>query len=63
MKPVKAPAERQETWGELGAAMRALPNRRWSEFVRHYVTGKPGHGAAVRAYRAAGLGKGSSPLN
>jgi hypothetical protein len=43
--------------------MRALPNESWREVVRHYTTGKPGHGAAVRAYRAAGLGKGSTTLN
>jgi hypothetical protein len=52
-----------EVWGELGPAMRALPNERWREFVHHYITGKPGHGAAVRAFRASGLGKGSSSLN
>jgi hypothetical protein len=28
-----------------------------------YVTGKPGRGAAVRAFRACGLGKGSSSLH
>jgi hypothetical protein len=56
------PAPR-ETWGELGAALRALPNERWRQFVYHYVTGKPGHGGAVRAYRAAGFGKGQSALN
>jgi hypothetical protein len=51
-----------DTWGELGPAMRALPNERWREFVRHYVVGKPKRGAAA-AYRAAGLGAESTPLN
>jgi hypothetical protein len=52
-----------ETWGELGPAMRALPNEKWRAFVRHFITSKPGHGAAVRAFRACGLGKGSSQLH
>jgi hypothetical protein len=60
---VRAKAAPAETWGELGPAMRALPNERWRQFVRQYVTGKPGHGAAVRAFRACGLGKGSSSLH
>jgi hypothetical protein len=51
-----------ENWGELGPAMRALPNERYREFVRHYVIGKPKRGAAA-AYRAAGLGLKSTPLN
>jgi hypothetical protein len=51
-----------ETWGELGPAMRALPNERWRAFVQHYVTGKPGKGAPVRALRAAGF-KSATPLN
>jgi hypothetical protein len=31
-----------ENWGELGPAMRALPNERYRDFVRYYVIGKPG---------------------
>jgi hypothetical protein len=59
----RAKAVPAETWGELSPAMRALPNERWRQFVRYYVTGKPGRGAAVRAFRACGLGKGSSSLH
>jgi hypothetical protein len=44
-----------EQWGELGPAMRALPNDRWRAFVHHLVTGKPGHGCLTRAYAAAGF--------
>jgi hypothetical protein len=43
--------------------MRALPNDRRREFVRHFITGKPGHGAITAAYRAAGFGKNSTPTN
>jgi hypothetical protein len=57
---MNAVPDKQE-WGELGPAMQALPNDRWRDFVRHYVTGKPGHGASVRAYRLAGFGKKSKP--
>jgi hypothetical protein len=52
----------RETYGEMGEAIRALPNERYREFVRHYVIGKPKRGAAA-AYRAAGLGRKSTPLN
>ena len=49
----------QETWGELGPAMRALvPMQR--DFVRHLLTGKPGYGAQTRAARLAGYGKHST---
>lgn len=60
--PGQSRAIEPESWGELGPAMRALPNERWREFVRHYVVGKPKRGAAA-AYRAAGLGTESTPLN
>ncbi len=53
--------ERTETWGELGPAMRALPNDRWRDFVWHFCTGKPGHGLLTRSYRAAGMGRNSKP--
>ena len=46
-----------ETWGELGPAMRALPNDRWRNFVRALVTDTKGHGAITRAARQAGFGK------
>lgn len=44
----------RETYGELGEAMRALPNEKWRDFVRYYLTGKPLRGAA-EAYRKAGF--------
>jgi hypothetical protein len=56
-------ARRAETWGELGAAMKALPNDQWRDFVYHYVRQPPRKGALVAAYRLAGLGKGGTPAN
>jgi hypothetical protein len=53
----------QKDWGELGPAMRALPNTAWRAFCHELVTGRPGHGRYSRAARAAGLGKGSTPTN
>jgi hypothetical protein len=50
--------DESEVWGELGEAMRQL-NELQRNFVRHLVTGKPGHGALTRAARAAGYGKNS----
>jgi hypothetical protein len=44
----------RETYGELGEAMRALPNEKWRDFVRYYLVGKPLRGAA-EAYRKAGF--------
>jgi hypothetical protein len=52
-----------ETWGELGPAMRALPNDKWRAFVVAYVTGKPGNGALTRAARLAGFGRGGTSAN
>jgi hypothetical protein len=49
-----------EVWGELGPAMRKLPNDKWRMFARAYATGKPGLGAITRAARAAGFGKGGT---
>src|SRR5438270_94546 len=58
------PAERKETWGELGPAMKALPNDRWRAFVEFYILEKPGHGAQVAAARRAGFGAPkTTPLN
>lgn len=51
----------REDWGQLGPAMKALPNERWRNFVRALVMQKPGHGALVRAARAAGFGRDSKP--
>jgi hypothetical protein len=50
---------RNEDWGQLGPAMKALPNDRWRDFVRAMVTQRPGHGSLTRAARAAGFGKNS----
>lgn len=51
--------ERPEAWGEMGPAMRALPNDRWRAFVVALVTGKQGKGAQTNAYRAAGFASNS----
>jgi Xaa-Pro aminopeptidase len=45
-----------EDWGELGPAMRALPNERWRNFVR-YLVADTKHGAITRAARKAGWGR------
>jgi hypothetical protein len=51
-------AKKQEpTWGELGPAMRALPNDKWRAFVFALVSDTKGHGAATRAALAAGFGR------
>jgi hypothetical protein len=56
------PAKRED-WGQLGPAMRALPNDQWRAFCHELVTGKPGHGRYARAARAAGFGKESTTTN
>jgi hypothetical protein len=53
----------RKDWGQLGEAMRALPNERWRSFVYHLVTQKPGHGSLTKAARAASFGQNSSPTN
>src|SRR5262245_55333734 len=59
----KPPARRAETWGEMGPAMKALPNDRWRAFVEFYLLAtyenrnKDNHGAQAAAARAAGFGK------
>jgi phage terminase small subunit len=58
MKPVSPPAISEETYGELGPAMKSL-NERQRAFVRFLVTEKPGYAALTRAYRKAGYGKNS----
>jgi len=50
-------------WGQLGPAMRALPNDQWRAFCHELVTGKPGHGRYARAARAAKYCEGSTPAN
>jgi hypothetical protein len=58
---VSAPAK--PDWGQLGPAMRALPNDQWRVFCHELVTGKPGHGRYARAARVAGFGKESTTTN
>jgi hypothetical protein len=60
-KAAALPAKQE--WGQLGPAMRALPNDQWRVFCHELVTGKPGHGRYARAARAAGFGKDSTPTN
>jgi hypothetical protein len=43
-------------WGELGPAMRALPNNRWRAFVEFLLLEPPTVGAQTRACRRAGFG-------
>jgi hypothetical protein len=51
-----------KNWGELGPAMRALPNNRWRAFVEFYVLGtitntrKDNIGPQAQAARKAGFG-------
>ena len=59
-KDMRRPAE---DWGQLGPAVRALPNEEWRKFCFALVTGPGGHGRYARAARAAGMGKGSTPTN
>jgi hypothetical protein len=47
----------KEDFGQLGPAMKALPNDKWRAFVRALVTDTKGYGAITRAARAAGFGK------
>jgi hypothetical protein len=52
-----------DDWGQLGPAMRALPNNEWRLFCYALVTGPGGYGKYTAAARAAGLGKNSTPSN
>ena len=53
---------RAETWGELGPAMKALPNDRWRAFAEFYVLDtytnahKNNYGPQASAARKAGFG-------
>jgi len=55
-------ARRKEEWGELGPAMRALPNNRWRAYVEFYLLetyrngNKDNYGAQAAAARQAGFG-------
>jgi hypothetical protein len=51
-----------ESWGELGPAMKALPNEKWRDFVR-YLVRDPAHGGITRSYVKAGFGKNSRPTS
>ncbi|MCA1474768.1 hypothetical protein [Bradyrhizobium sp. NBAIM08] len=62
-KRTVAPAPAKPDWGQLGPAMRALPNDQWRAFCHELITGKPGHGRYARAARAAGFGKDSTTTN
>jgi hypothetical protein len=62
------PARRNDVmrpeWGELGPAMKALPNDQWRAFIEFYLLEKPGHGAQTNAARRAGFGNPkTTPLN
>jgi hypothetical protein len=48
---------KQEDWGTMGDAMRALPNDQVRAFVRAYVVHPPGQVALLNSYIAAGYGK------
>jgi hypothetical protein len=61
MSKRKLPAARED-YGALGPCMRALPNDKWRDYVFHYVSHPPGHGAQARAARLAGFAKGSKPI-
>ena len=57
-------SRRPDDFGQLGPAMRALPNNRWRAFVEFYLLEKPGYGAQADAARKAGFGHArTSPLN
>jgi hypothetical protein len=55
-------ARRKETYGEMGPAMRALPNSRWRSYVEFYLletytnNNKNNYGAQAAAARQAGFG-------
>jgi hypothetical protein len=53
----------KQDWGQLGPAVRALPNDQWREFCFALVTGPGGHGKYAAAARAAKFGEGSTPAN
>jgi hypothetical protein len=61
---MKALAIRKDDWGQLGPAMKALPNNRYRAFIEFYLLEKPGHGAQTNAARRAGFGHArTTPLN
>jgi hypothetical protein len=60
-KQQTALAPAKPDWGQLGPAVRALPNDQWRAFCYALVTGPGGHGKYAAAARAAGFGKDSKP--
>jgi hypothetical protein len=48
---------RKDDWGQLGPAMKALPNAKWRAFVEFYLLEKPGYGTQTNAARRAGFGR------
>jgi hypothetical protein len=63
MSARRLPTRRKQEWGQLGPAMKALPNDQWRAFAEHFVTEKPGHGALTDAARKAGFGRKSTSTN
>jgi hypothetical protein len=53
----------QEDWGQLGPAMKALPNDQWRTMALALVAGRSGHGRLAAAARKAGFAKGSTNSN
>jgi hypothetical protein len=59
---MNVPLPTKTEWGELGPAMRALPNDRWRAFVEFYLLktcangSKNNYGAQANAARKAGFG-------
>jgi hypothetical protein len=60
--PHQLASNKQEEWGQLGPALKALPNPRWIAFVEFYLletytnTHKNNYAAQARAARKAGFG-------
>jgi hypothetical protein len=63
MSARRLPARRKQEWGELGPAMRALPNEGWRRMAYHYATNPGGYGSLTAALRAAGLAARSTKAN
>jgi len=61
MSSRRLPTRRKQDWGQIGQAMKNLPNDQWRAFAENYVTEKPGHGALAAAARKAGFGRKSTP--
>jgi hypothetical protein len=56
--------EAKPDWGQLGPAMKALPNDKWRAAVEFYLIEAGRHGSQTAAARRAGFGNGkTTPLN